>query len=62
MIVNNFNLECKQQMPAYLKNLTEAEEMLIAKSQLFEKVRKLGKKWSSNENYQQIKRHIIVIP
>ena len=37
-IVNGFDLGCNQQMSAYLKNLTEVEEMLIAKSRPFGKV------------------------
>ena len=49
-------------MPHYLKNLTETEEMLIAKSRPIGKVRKLGKVWNSSVNYQQIGRYVIVIP
>src|SRR5436190_24204919 len=40
-ILNGFDVRCNYQMPDYLKNLTEVEEMLIAKSQPFGKVRKL---------------------
>src|SRR5436305_263546 len=49
-------------MPVYLKNLTEVEEMLIAKSRPFRKVRKLGKPWHSSVNYRHIGGHVIVIP
>jgi len=49
-------------MPHYLKNLTETEEMLIAKFRPIGKVRKLGKVWNSSVNYQQISGHVIVIP
>ena len=58
-ILNGFNIECNHQIPHYLKNLTEVEEMMIAKSWPFGKVRKLG---NDSSNYQQISRHIIIIP
>ena len=43
-ILNGFDLGCNHQIPEYLRNLTEVKEILIAKSWLFRKVRKLGKK------------------
>src|SRR5436305_11791708 len=46
-------------MPDYLKNLTEVEEMLIAKSQPFGKVRKLG---GDSINYWHIGGHVIIVP
>ena len=61
-ILNNFDVGCNHGMPDYLKNLTEVEEMLIAKSRPFGKVRKLGKKVNSSINYRQIDGHVIVVP
>jgi len=37
-ILNGFDVGCNHQMPYYLKNLTEVEEIMIAKSQPFGKV------------------------
>ena len=37
-IFNGFDVGCNHDMPAYLKNLTETEEMFIAKSKPFGKV------------------------
>ena len=42
-IFNRFDVSYNHDMPAYLKNLTETEEMFITKSRPFGKVRKLGK-------------------
>jgi len=61
-ILNGFDVGCNHDMPHYLKNLTETEEMLIAKSRPIGKVRKLGKVWNSSVNYRQIGGHVIVIP
>ena len=61
-IFNRFDVGCNHDMPAYLKNLTETEEMFIAKSRPFGKVRKLGKIWNSSVNYRQIGGHVIIIP
>ena len=62
VILNGFDVSCNHDMPHYLKNLTETEEMLIAKFRPIGKVRKLGKVWNSSVNYQQISGHVIVIP
>ena len=50
-VINGFDLGSNSDMPNYLKNLTEVEEMLIAKSRPFGKVRKLGKPWNLSVNY-----------
>ena len=61
-VINGFDLGSNSDMPNYLKNLTEVEEMLIAKSRPFGKVRKLGKPWNSSVNYRHIGGHVIVVP
>ena len=61
-VINGFDLGSNSEMPGYLKNLTEVEEMLIAKSRPFGKVRKLGKPWHSSVNYRHIGGHVIVVP
>jgi len=61
-VVNVFDLRSKSDMPSYLQTLTEVEDMMIAKSRLFGKVRKLGKPWNSSVNYRHIGGHVIVVP
>ena len=61
-VINGFDLGSNSEMPKYLRNLTEVEEMLIAKSRPFGKVRKLGKPWCSSANYQHMGGHVVVIP
>ena len=58
-ILNGFDVGCNHHMPDYLKNLTEVEEMLIAKSRPFGKVRKLG---GDSINYRHIGGHVIIVP
>jgi len=58
-ILNGFDVGCNCHMPDYLKNLTEVEEMLIAKSRPFGKVRKLG---GDSINYRHIGGHVIIVP
>ena len=58
-ILNGFDVGCNRHMPDYLKNLTEVEEMLIAKSRPFGKVRKLG---GDSINYRHIGGHVIIVP
>jgi hypothetical protein len=61
-ISNGFEVGCEKDYPWYLNNLTDTEEMLIAKARPFGKIRKISCNGTSEASYRHLGGHVVVIP